>query len=442
MNRNLRLLSAAVLLGAAVLFAMPLVAQVPETPANGQAAPATNGATPDLTRDEVEAALAAIEADTTIDDAVKAPLRTKYKQAIDALEEAADFAAKAASFREAVDTAPDEAAKLRAELKALPSAESAAEVTAPDSIQDLQRDIDSRRAARNALNDQLSNVATELAGFKGRPVEITARSPIAERELSDVARQLASPELAEDVTSPGRVAERILLRAGQSRLLSELEMLKQEQSSLSVREDLLEAQQELLARQVENAAAALDSLEALLHQRLAGEAKRVSSLTDTLPQDIPEGDEAAQALAAEVQVLAKQFEGVVDSLKKVKPAQDDVTTRLEDLTSEYESIREQLELGGGGKAMVQVLFELQSRTLNAGADVRTFQLPALDETRLAALQARDKLRRQPEVEKQFAGHPSDAVARLLAARREVLEKLRTQYASLIRALAELNEDRG
>ncbi len=436
-----RFVSAAVLSGAAMLSAIPLVAQVPETSGGGQAVSATDGATRDLTLAEVEAALAAIEADAGIDDAVKGLLRPKYKQAIDALKEAADFAASAADYREAIDTAAERAAKPRAELRALPSAESAAKVTATGSTEDLQREIDSRWAARNALNDQLSKLTSELARVKGRPEEISVRSPIAQRELSDVGSQLASPELAEDVTSPGRVADRVVLRAARSRLVSELEMLKQEQSSLSVREDLLQAQHDLLTRQLENATAALDSLEALLHGRLTSDAKRVSSLTDTLPQDVPEADEAAQELAAEVQVLAEQFESVVESVKKVKPAQDDVTTRLNDLTNEYESIREQLELGGGGKAMVKVLFDLQSRALNARADMDTVQLPALDETRLAALQIRDKLRRQPDLERQFADHSSDAVTRLVAARREVLEKLRTQYAGLIRALAELNEDK-
>ncbi|MHC4176968.1 MAG: mechanosensitive ion channel domain-containing protein [Planctomycetota bacterium] len=393
---------------------------------------------PDLELAEVEAALAAIEADARIVDAVKGLLRRKYSQAIEALKEEAESSTRATNYREAVQTAPESAAKVRAELKALPSADSAAKVTASGSTEDLQRDVDSRRAALSGLNENLSRTASELARVKGRPADISARLPEAQRELSEIRRQLASLELAQDATSPGQVADRILLRAGQSRLLSALEMLKQEQLSQSVREELLQAQHELLTRQVENAAAALGALEASLRQRLTSETKRVRSLADALRQDVPKGDGAAQALAAEVQLLAMQFEDVVESLEKVKPAHDDVTTRLNDLTSEYESIREQLELGGGGKAMVQVLFDLQSRALSARADISTVQLPALGETRLAALQIRDKLRRQPDLEKRFAAHSSDAVTRLVAARREVLEKLQTQYANLIRALAALN----
>ena len=218
-------------------------------------------------------------------------------------------------------------------------------------------------------------------------------------------------------------------------------MLKQEQSSLSFRENLLQAQHDLQTRRLENAGVALDSLESVLHQRLTSEAERVSSLTEALPQETPEDDEAAQALAAEVRALGEEFESVVETLKRVKPAQDDMAARLNGLTNEFDSICEQLELGGSGRAMVKVLFDLRSRALNAPADVRMFQLPDLDETRLASLRIRDKLRLQPEVEKEFARYSSDAIVRLVATRQEVLEKLRTQYADLIRSLAVLNGDK-
>jgi potassium efflux system protein len=280
-----------------------------------------------------------------------------------------------------------------------------------------------------------------LAHVRNRPAEIGVRLPEVERELSEVNKELTSFDTTHDVTSPGRLADRILLRARQSGLLSELDMLKQEQLSQSVREEVLQAQHDLLKRQLENAAATLGTLDAMLRQRLANEVKRVKSLADTLAEDLPQGDEAARTLAGEVQLLTAQFENVVETVEKVKQAHNDVTTLLDDLSDEYESIREQLELGGGGRAMVQVFFDLNSRAINAPRDVNAIQLPALDETRLASLQIRDKLRQHSNVERQFTAHPSDAVPQLVAVRREVLEKLQTQYANLNRALALLDADK-
>ena len=441
MNLLTRLVLAAVLAGAAILVATPLVAQVPETSTIGQTALVSDDATPDLELAEVEAALAAIEAGTGIEDAAKDLLRPKYKQAIDALKKAADFAAEAADYRDVVKTAPERAAELRAELESLPSAQSAAKVTPTGSTEDLQEDVDSRRAALSGLNEDLSKTTSELARVKGRPADIGARLPEAQRQLSEIRKQLASLAPAGDATSPGRVADRVLLQAGESRLLSELDMLKQEQLSQSVRENLLQAQHELLTRQVENATAALNTLDALLRKSLANEVNRVRSLADTLAQDVPKGDEAAQALAAEVQALAKEFESVVENLKKVTAAQNDVTTLLRGLDDEYKTIQEQLKWDSGGRATVQFVFNLQGRALRAEADMRTGELLTLNETRLASLEVLEKLRKQPAVENRFADHSSDAVMRLAVTRLQVLEKLGTQYGNLVRDLAQLEGDK-
>ena len=434
MSQTLRLLLAALFAAAAVLFATPPVAQ--ETPTVGQAVSAGSETTPGLTLAEVEAALAAIESDAGIEAAAKAPLRSTYKQAIEALKEAADLAAKATDYRKAIKTAPEKTAELRARLKALPSAERAAKLARASRPDNFRRDIDAQRAALDELNDSLSRTKNELDRLEGRPVQISARLPDVQRELSEIRRELASPRLAEDATSPSRVADRILLQARQSRLLSESEMLQQEQISLSVREDLLQARQELLNGEVENAVAALGVLEALADERLAREAQRVGALAEAAP-DVPEGDQAAQALAAEVQALGKEFENVVRNLKQVKSAQEDLMSRFARLTDQHEGIQEQLALGGGGRGMAQVLLDMQRRSPQhvAYAEALAAQVVPLDETRLASLQVRVKRRSQPEIESQFADHPSAAVATLVTTRREVLEQLRTQYGDLTRALA-------
>jgi chromosome segregation ATPase len=215
----------AIFAGAAILLTASLLAQ--ETPVGGQVAPAADDASSGLTLAEVEAALAAIEADTGIEDAVKDSLRPKYQQAIEALKQAADFEAQTADYREAIKTTPEKAAALRDELKVLPSAESATEVTLSDSSDELQKTINSRRAALNELNDGLSKITSEIARVKKRPIAISSRLPETQRELSDIRQKLASPTFAEDPTSPSRVADRILMQAAQSRLMAESAMLEQ-----------------------------------------------------------------------------------------------------------------------------------------------------------------------------------------------------------------------
>ena len=247
MNRIASFITAVVLSGATMLFAIPAVAQVRETSIGGQAASAKNDAMPALTLAEVESALAAIEGESGIEDSVKNQLRTKYEHAIKALKEAASNAAKAAEYRESMTQAPETAAELRTQLEELPSVQSAGDVTAPgnpDDLQhdDLQHELDAKRASLSAFNDQLSDVTADSSLAEQRPVQISVRIPEAERELADARKQLASPDSAVDVTSPGRVADRFLLQARELQLLNELEMLNQEKLSFSVRRSLQQVQ--------------------------------------------------------------------------------------------------------------------------------------------------------------------------------------------------------
>ena len=167
MNQIPRIVSTTLLALAAVFSSMPLFAQLPQEDARGRAVSTSDNAAPDLTIAEVEAELAAMEADSGIEDAVKELLRPKYKQAIQALKDAADNAAKAVSYREAIKTAPESASALRAELQALPSAESAAQVTSVPIVASLIREMaitlwkDSPPFTESAASELSSSVVGE-----------------------------------------------------------------------------------------------------------------------------------------------------------------------------------------------------------------------------------------------------------------------------------------
>ncbi len=418
----------------AVPRATALTAQEVSPPETPKSAEPDSGAKT-LTTAEVEARLEALASDTALEDSAKDGLRTKYQQALEALKEAESFTANAKEFRQAINAAPAEAEKSRAALEEMPTAEAAETADPSQATEEVQKQVDSKRAALNDLNEQLAGAKRSLSRIKQRPLEISERLPQAQRELSDTEEKLKSSDFAEQTSSPGREADRAVLLAQQARLQSEIEMLKQEQASLAAREDRQEAQTELLARQVENADATLKSLEALLLERLAGEATRAEALARNAPQSVPEDDEEAQELAKEVQALAKEFETVVEAQKSVATVRDAVTKQQDSLRAEYEDLQGQLESGGAGAEMVQVLFDLERRIIEAQEDVLEAELPALGKTRLDALDIESKLREQPEVEARFEDHDSKAVSQLVAARAELLEKLSVQYASLTRSVA-------
>ena len=79
MNRIAGFITAVVFSVAAILFAIPAVAQVPETPATGRTVRVQDDAKPDLKLTDVEAVLVSFEADSEIEGSVKGLLRTKNR---------------------------------------------------------------------------------------------------------------------------------------------------------------------------------------------------------------------------------------------------------------------------------------------------------------------------------------------------------------------------
>lgn len=426
-----------------ILLPMPVAAQAPAAPPDSEAAtPKETPVTPVTTAKvaDVEAALQGLENNGGLDEPTKNELREIYTNALEALRGAAENANNTKRYRESITTAPAEAEASRQELQALPSASRAAEVEAKGEADELERDVMARRATLAELQDQLTKVSSQLANSDARAVAISTRVPEAKRELSEVEEQLKAPEPAGGL-SPRGTAEKTLRLARQAQLTSELEMLAQEQLSESARTEQLRAQQELLTRKVENETAALGTLQKVMHERLMGEAKRVTALVEFLIKKLPEDDEAAQQVAAEVRSLALEYEGVVENLERAEAEHRRITQQTADLTADFDSIREQVGLAGGGMAMVQVLQELRSRVLNASAEMDEIDLPALDKTRLASIQVGEKLRQRSAWGAKFEGATSADISELVDLRVDILRELQEDYSSLLRPLSSVAADK-
>ena len=393
-----RIVYRAVQCGVLIICTAPLYAQAPDAATSGQPASTGGEAARAITLTEVEAALAAVESDIQLDDAVKNVLRAKYQQAIAALLEAESLNSKAAEYRDSLQSAPKRAAELRGELQALPAAKFVADLPEMDDPAELQRELDLRRITLDEAREESVRKTLEVNLIGHRPVEINSRIPQIERNLREIREELSSPELAPSVKSPSRIAERTLLLAQQLRLSNERKKLEQELSSLAAREDLLKAEQDLLRQQVTLASSAVDALDSLLYERLDNQAREFLARVESLSEDLAERDVATTGLVVESQELAREYDHVIRHLQSLEAARRDVSDLLQTLEAEYSSLQEQRELSGAGVSTVQGIYSLQRRALTARIDVETTGLPALDEMRLASLQIREKLDRQIEVE--------------------------------------------
>lgn len=391
---------------------------------------------------DIETALATVESNTEIDATVKGTLRTTYKKAIAALKDAATDSERAAAYRESMTRAPVTSSELLKQLKDLPAADTS--VPQYSDFEDLKQKLDEKRGVLAGLQEQLLSVTKELTDGEQRPADIIARIPKAqaelselEAELSELRERLGSEEFSNNNVSTGRVADRILLQAQEEKLLSELEMLNQEQKSMSVRRNLLQTQKDLLSKQVENASAVVTAYETSLDKSVTKQTQKIISRAEELRSEFSVGHPAT-SLVTEVKKLADDLIETLRDKTAITAATDNSTAKLGRLTQQQEGIQKQLELGQTDREMAEVLLKLRDLLQGWDRDLRQNQSwPNLSQTRLAAVLVDSDIERQKEVQARFADQSSDAVNELIAMRIDVLRKLRRQYQELLPDLAKL-----
>ncbi len=399
---------------------------------------------PELTVESVAAQMAAITADTGLEAPIKDSVLAKYQTALDLLKKQAVHKAKADQYRLAITSAPNETAQLEEQRRTLPSvqqftAQQRPEIEALNS-QAIQQRVEAEKTSLSVMKGKLEGLLEEQALLEKRRTEVIERLPIAQKELAQTIASLDAPEMAADPTSPGRSADRLGLQAREMQLRNEIEMLKQEQLSQSVRENLQKVKVDLLKRQIENAEAIQQLLVSTKNQQLKNEAQILFEEADAIynrASDEPE----LQTLALDVKSLIGELEGVVRQQAPVARSLQDLGARLTRLEEEFDFIEAQLELGGKGEVIGQLLFELQSRILQRGTNADlTANLPDLDGTRLANLELGRNELEQRQIEREL---PEDAPAdlkRLIAIRATVLDKLAGEYKSLMSGLSEIAQD--
>ena len=407
--------------------------------AGGDQSPPNN-----LALSAVEKEWASIDSSSSIEDAVKEALRPVYRQAIETLRQAEANKKLETDYRNAVDTAPQETEDLKQQLSDLPTLEEAAEVDMQLDVQELQKVVAQRQDKLVALRSDLSSASSELTRILARRDEITVRAAKLKTELGQVRTNLASPELAQDVSSPRRVADRLLVKAEQASLVAEDQMLAMELKSQDKREQLATVKQELLKRQEKNSEALVAKLQARWAESKSKESyeltNRITSVLREAKTHSTAGTGKLDSLINEVEVLLNEYTDAVDLSKRISAAQTAASQRLNYLEQEYSHLQTQVEMRGGGRAMAQVLFDLQDQLLNPDESTvdTTAELPTLDDLRIRNLKVEREIRSHEKLVSATDVGSSPFLEPLLDARLELFEKLNQEYSDLLPTLSALS----
>ena len=395
----------------------------------------------DLTRDAIEKDWASIESSTGIEDAVKEVLRPIYRQAIEKLKQAEVARKQEADYRNAIISAPPETIDLTRRYEELLTPEAVAAVDAQIDAKDLQKTISKRQEELSEHRDQLSKAVAELVRVQARRDEITVRVANLKTELGESRAELASPALVEDAASPKRIADRNLLKSVQALLIAENQMLEAEKASQDEREQLAIAKQRFFKRKISDEEILVAQLQKRWSENKSQESIELTTSIGAVLQEARSDAENGSlgSLIDEVGTLLKEYTDAVALSKSISAAETAAKQRLDYLEQEYSHLQTQVEMRGGGRAMAQVLFDLQTQLLNP-ADDKTIDfgaLPKLDDIRISNLVVERKIRAHLEREKQYPADVLPAAIPLLEARLELLQKLNKEYTDLLPSLSAL-----
>ncbi|MGH8588686.1 MAG: hypothetical protein ACREXX_04905, partial [Gammaproteobacteria bacterium] len=188
------------------------------------AAPPVFGARPQgVTLEGVQAKLKQIQAKKGLPDDSKTRLLNLYQLAQHQLETAQEFETRAASYQQAIASAPGETRRLRA-LLAQAAAEPPPEAqldTAP--IPELERQLVTEETRLSSIKNQLIDLDQQLQGQRDRPVKAREELTAAQRDLQGVEEDLKRKP-GSRVSASLVEAERIARQAHRQARMSEITM--------------------------------------------------------------------------------------------------------------------------------------------------------------------------------------------------------------------------
>ena len=205
-----------------------------------------------LKADDLQSALSQAQQDTSLPADVKAKVVDLYKQALDELHMADEWAAKGNGYKKAADDAPHALDDIKAQLDQQ-AAEPAEKTFAESSLDKLKLGLTQAEVASNDLQTQLNELQSAVRRRSDRVDEVRVLDTAAKQRLEDIDRQLSSFVGPSENLLPLDRAQRRLLLARKAKTLAERGSYEQELPSYEATRELLRAKLDLATHRLNQA---------------------------------------------------------------------------------------------------------------------------------------------------------------------------------------------
>lgn len=408
-----------------------------------------------VTLEGVQAKLKEIQAKKGLSDDIKTRLLNLYQLAQHQLETARELETRAASYQQAIASAPGETRRLRALLAQAP-AERPPEAdldTAP--IPELERQLVTEETRLSSMKNQLADLDQQLQGQRDRPVKAREELTAAQRDLRGVEEDLKrapGPRVSASLAE----AERIARQAQRQARMSEITMLEQELLSYDVRIALLQAQRELLARELPLAEGHLSALRDAIAARQKAEAEQVRTEAERAEREALGKHPTIRRVIEKNAALSTELAATLDRLGQTQAARKAIEAQAKQIEKDFKGARKKIEIAGLSQALGQVLREQRRKlpdtrryhqdTKDRQADIARVGLRVLqlEEQRSAAMDVPTRVGRLMDAQVDSSIPPAERgrikaeLQKLLNDQQGMYGRLAEAYTSYLRALGELD----
>ncbi|MBX3374207.1 MAG: mechanosensitive ion channel [Phycisphaeraceae bacterium] len=267
---------------------------------------AADGRRIELTPAWIDARIAQVEADASLDDATRAASARLYREALDLVRRTEEATARGQEARRLADEAPALLAEIRAEL-AQPAVPQAVPDEAATPLGTLELELEQAGAQLEAIRRRLE----ELQGESGRRAErrqfLSAENARLRSLLSDLDARLTA-EPAVPAQEPAR-AQSVVLLARQAQYRAEITANDSEIASFDARRDLLPARRDRQLRRLQSAEIHQGRLQEIVSARRQQEAQAAQAAADQRRAEATAQHPVLGALAGSIAGLAAERTG-------------------------------------------------------------------------------------------------------------------------------------
>jgi potassium efflux system protein len=402
----------------------------------------------------VQQKLTALEGNTALDQETNNRLQKLYTSILDDLTSQKTFTQQSADYEALIETAPNEIKTLRKQLSKIQQQPTSPEtLPAKTTVRDIEILLTAEQTELTTLEAQLSTIEKTLSDMVSNPSRDRQRLLDIKQSLEQLDTNALSTPSTSELSAAEQEANDWALKAKRARLQSEMVLIEQRISSVSIRQSLLEAQRDVAQAQLKAHQARRAWLENEADRLRRIEAERVQNETQAAAQALAHAHPLLKAQAernAELSTWISHLTAQLDQLDEQLTLLETTRKRIE---TDFRITRQHLEIAGLSRILGQSLIDQRKllpnrHSLHKGIAERA---DAISETSLMLIRFRE--------ERQELTNPSawiatrltdDSVSLNPAQRQELLTQIKQREAllqhcitigeSYVRGLGDLDEE--